>query len=254
LICINNTIINARDSPTRRRNRCALAAARSPPRARSPSKPSSPTRRCRVLLCFPRGNHPRADPPSLSLYLAAAAPDDEPWGWGRAASFKLSMLNANPDATLCKDTQHRFSAAQVDWGFTNFAPVEAAAAPARGFNAGGAVRFRVELTITSPDVAAYDSRAATGFVGLKNQGATCYMNSLLQTLYNVNAFRRAVYRMPTSEDDAPAASMPLALQSVFYKLQFTPGPVSTKDLTASFGWDTADAFQQHDVQVRGGGG
>ena len=32
------------------------------------------------------------------------------------------------------------------------------------------------------------------------------------------------------------------------QLQFTDGPVSTKDLTRSFGWDTNDAFQQHDVQ------
>lgn len=31
-------------------------------------------------------------------------------------------------------------------------------------------------------------------------------------------------------------------------MQFTDGPVSTKDLTRSFGWDTNDAFQQHDVQ------
>lgn len=35
---------------------------------------------------------------------------------------------------------------------------------------------------------------------------------------------------------------------VLMQLQFTAGPVSTKDLTRSFGWDTADAFQQHDVQ------
>lgn len=39
-------------------------------------------------------------------------------------------------------------------------------------------------------------------------------------------------------------SFPCAL----LQLQFTVGPVSTKDLTRSFGWDTADAFQQHDVQ------
>lgn len=39
---------------------------------------------------------------------------------------------------------------------------------------------------------------------------------------------------------------PLALASLL-QLQFTDGPVSTKDLTRSFGWDTSDAFQQHDV-------
>ena len=32
------------------------------------------------------------------------------------------------------------------------------------------------------------------YVGLKNQGATCYMNSLLQTLYNINLFRQVRVR------------------------------------------------------------
>jgi len=32
------------------------------------------------------------------------------------------------------------------------------------------------------------------------------------------------------------------------QLQFGDGSVSTKDLTKSFGWDTYDAFMQHDVQ------
>jgi hypothetical protein len=37
---------------------------------------------------------------------------------------------------------------------------------------------------------AYDSRKETGHVGLKNQGATCYMNSLLQYLYHLPALRQ----------------------------------------------------------------
>ena len=43
----------------------------------------------------------------------------------------------------------------------------------------------------------YDSKKETGMVGLKNQGATCYLNSLLQSLYFTNAFRKVcVIRYP----------------------------------------------------------
>ena len=53
--------------------------------------------------------------------------------------------------------------------------------------------------------------------------------------------------MPTESDD-PAKSVPLALQRVFYELQFSDKPVGTKKLTKSFGWETLDSFMQHDVQ------
>lgn len=36
----------------------------------------------------------------------------------------------------------------------------------------------------------YNSKKETGMVGLRNQGATCYLNSLLQSLYFTNAFRK----------------------------------------------------------------
>lgn len=41
-------------------------------------------------------------------------------------------------------------------------------------------------------VFSWDSKKHTGFVGLKNQGATCYMNSLLQTLYCTNKLRKVI--------------------------------------------------------------
>ena len=56
--------------------------------------------------------------------------------------------------------------------------------------------------------------------------------------------------MPTESDfeNPSKKSIPLALQRLFYRLQFGENSVSTKDLTNSFGWDAADSFQQHDIQ------
>lgn len=54
--------------------------------------------------------------------------------------------------------------------------------------------------------------------------------------------------MPTTENDNPSGSIPLALQSLFYKLQYNDTSVATKELTKSFGWDAYDSFMQHDVQ------
>jgi ubiquitin carboxyl-terminal hydrolase 7 len=61
--------------------------------------------------------------------------------------------------------------------------------------------------------------------------------------------RRQVYMMPHS-DTAATSNIPLALQSMFYKLQYQDSSVSTKDLTQTFGWDANESFMQHDVQVR----
>lgn len=93
----------------------------------------------------------------------------------------------------------------------------------------------------------YDSRKETGYVGIRNQGATCYMNSLIQSLYFTNIFRKAVYRIPTEKED-PNNSVALALQRCFYNLQYSDESVGTTELTKSFGWDSVDAFMQHDVQ------
>ena len=104
-----------------------------------------------------------------------------------------------------------------------------------------------ELNLGYRVICSWDSKKHTGYVGLKNQGATCYMNSLLQTLFFTNKLRKAVYQMPTESDDS-SKSVALALQRVFYELQFSDKPVGTKKLTKSFGWETLDSFMQHDVQ------
>lgn len=201
------------------------------------------------LLLFPRGNaNNLRERNAMSLYLKAVSEHEEESK--RSAEFKLFLLNQlYPEKHIEKPSCHTFENVDEDWGFNQFGSLADLADPSLGYCVDDTVVLRVRVRITvQEDLLLHDSRRETGFVGLKNQGATCYMNSLLQTLYNINEFRKAVYHMPTSEDEDPSASMPLAMQSVFYKLQFTPGPVSTEDLTRAFGWDTMDAFQQQDVQ------
>ena len=50
--------------------------------------------------------------------------------------------------------------------------------------------------------------------------------------------RQAVYHMHTTDGEDPENSIPLSLQRIFYKLQYSDASVSTKQLTKSFGWDT----------------
>ena len=64
-----------------------------------------------------------------------------------------------------------------------------------------------------------DVRSETGYVGIKNQGATCYLNSLMQALYHTAFLREAVFQIPSEVAAAaaePAAPVPdsvvLALQ------------------------------------------
>ncbi|XP_036142205.1 ubiquitin carboxyl-terminal hydrolase 47 isoform X2 [Monomorium pharaonis] len=89
------------------------------------------------------------------------------------------------------------------------------------------------------------------YVGLVNQAMTCYLNSLLQALYMTPEFRNALYNweyVDGSEKDE-ALSIPYQLQKLFLNLQTsTRSAVETTSLTKSFGWDSTEAWQQHDIQ------
>ncbi|RZC82711.1 hypothetical protein C5167_045497 [Papaver somniferum] len=198
------------------------------------------------VLIFPKGNN--VD--HLSMYLDVADSANLPYGWSRYAQFSLAIVNQiHNKYTVRKDTQHQFTARESDWGFTSFMPLSELYDPGRGYLVNDTCIVEAEVAVRKiTDYWTYDSRKETGYVGLKNQGATCYMNSLLQTLYHIPYFRKAVYHMPTTENDLPSGSIPLALQSLFYKLQYSDNSVATKELTKSFGWDTYDSFMQHDVQ------
>lgn len=196
------------------------------------------------LLVFPKGNQV----PFVSLYLDTNNASDV-----KLVRFQISMLNQKDiRESHSQDAEKKFGPNDVDWGFKEFVELKKMNPESGLMSSEGIVYFEIVIHIcTQPyliDPISYDSRKETGFVGLQNQGATCYMNSLLQTLYLLTYFRKSVYKMPIDETEKPQDSIPLALMRVFYRLQFDKGAVDTKELTKSFGWDTIDSFLQHDVQ------
>ncbi|KAK3288799.1 hypothetical protein CYMTET_3736 [Cymbomonas tetramitiformis] len=97
----------------------------------------------------------------------------------------------------------------------------------------------------------FSAQADSTHVGLINQGATCYLNSVLQTLYLTPEFRQALFQWSylPDRDGAKDTCIPYQLQALFARLQLSShAAVGTKSLTASFGWSAAASFQQHDVQ------
>ena len=89
------------------------------------------------------------------------------------------------------------------------------------------------------------------FTGLSNQGATCYMNSLLQTLFMTPEFLSRLYqwRWDSSKHNSKKDCIPYQLQLMFAKLHLKKyNVVETTGLTTSFQWDMRESLQQHDVQ------
>ncbi|CAO3670582.1 unnamed protein product [Rhizopus stolonifer] len=201
------------------------------------------------VLLFPNGNNQNK---AVSVYLdltqAKATIHAEEYA---CAQFVICLSKlSDPTQFVALAAHHRFTSDESDWGFTSFLSLE----NLQNYLEEESVRVTVIVRVIKDtsgilwhNFVNYDSKKVTGYVGLQNQGATCYMNSLFQSLYFTNSFKKAVYQIPT-ENDSPTKSIALALQRVFYNLQFIDTAVGTTELTKSFGWDSLEAFRQHDVQ------
>ncbi|KAJ3173620.1 hypothetical protein HDU88_002708 [Geranomyces variabilis] len=210
------------------------------------------------ILLFPSGNRNKE---VLSVFLDCVdAYEKQDPDWHHCISFGIGVVNTqNPQYHAFQVATHRFNTAAQDWGFNSLVPLSKlcrGSEETQGHPILQNDEFKIvvwirgihdETGVLWHKFENWDSRQKTGFVGLKNQGATCYMNSVLQSLYFTNYFRKATFEIPT-ENEEPSKSIVLALQRIFYNLQFNPEAVSTTELTKSFGWDALDSFAQHDVQ------
>ncbi|OMJ83994.1 hypothetical protein SteCoe_14980 [Stentor coeruleus] len=183
---------------------------------------------------------PNKTPGSSALYLQLEI-DPQRQSYRRTASVRFRLwITKGQNFECVSDTSlvENFGFPKLDTGCNNFIDHEKylhlLQSPAI-----------IEITVTtlSPHE---DSKYFTGYVGIINEGMTCYVNSLLQTLFFLTSFRRAVYLMPTSVDDVDR--LPLSLQLIFYHLQFADSPASARDLLMSFGWNANQFHVQHDIQ------
>uniref|UniRef100_A0A671PP48 Ubiquitin carboxyl-terminal hydrolase 7 n=1 Tax=Sinocyclocheilus anshuiensis TaxID=1608454 RepID=A0A671PP48_9TELE len=180
-------------------------------------------------IFFPYRPHQK----SVGFFLQCNAESDST-SWSCHAQAMLKIINYKDDEkSFSRRISHLFFHKENDWGFSNFMSWSDVTDPERGFVEDDKVTFEVYVQADAPHGVAWDSKKHTGYVGLKNQGATCYMNSLLQTLFFTNQLRRVRH-------------LPFNIRIRRFFAVFLQNAVCN-DKQMTFGW-TLDSFMQHDVQ------
>ena len=122
------------------------------------------------------------------------------------------------------------------------------------------------LQSTSSDIPR--SRTTNEFSGLINQGSTCYLNSMVQSLYHIPLFRYLIFQMDPDDikpsetniessqnADAIIHKKKKTLQNLkllFARMQLKRGTsISTKNLTQAMGITDMDVLEQRDIQEFG---
>lgn len=144
----------------------------------------------------------------ISAYVEAAGKDDWPDNWVcYGTRFCIFIINhRNPNDSIFKRDTFNFSSTELDRGWQGIVPLSQILE--HGFlNETGELTLRAGVYPMGAEVnrssreAGYNCRRMTGFVGLQNHGATCYMNALLQSLYSITKFRKAVYLLDFKEGE-----------------------------------------------------
>jgi ubiquitin C-terminal hydrolase len=98
--------------------------------------------------------------------------------------------------------------------------------------------FRIKITTPSINIQKCDEH-----IGIINEGNTCYMNSVIQSLFHIKHLRKAIYNIPTAEE-----SPIYAIQKVFFSLQNDKSSIKLLNLFKSLNWEKSFWNSQQDVQ------
>ena len=90
-------------------------------------------------------------------------------------------------------------------------------------------------------------REQFGYIGLRNLSANCYLNSVLQLLFTIPAFRRLIYFVQAPTDIQPTVNVLLNLQILFYQMETFDKTANASALITSFGWTQEERHMQNDA-------
>eukprot|EP00756_Hemistasia_phaeocysticola_P036752 Hpha_TRINITY_DN16658_c3_g10::TRINITY_DN16658_c3_g10_i1::g.183494::m.183494/K11838/USP7, UBP15; ubiquitin carboxyl-terminal hydrolase 7 len=220
--------------------------------------------RARWRLMMERGEN---DPAQLAIFLECETAEKAkglPQRWCFEAGGEMRLVDCKGRTFAESDfSSHLFGPKEKDrvthtWGFPTFADFDKALQRCGRQAPHGGTQFLFHVTVVDRSA---ERAPAKGLTGLQNQGATCYLNSLLQTLFHLKTFRAAMFRLPTLHfrqvcgtgrdatiDPAFRQTMPFALARLFWAMQQSVGATGTRELTRSFGWEGSDVSLQQDVQ------
>lgn len=118
------------------------------------------------------------------------------------------------------------------------------------FGFGSQLEFGIEVqpketkTITIKILSAvrcYEAKKDTPYTGLINLGATCYLNSIIQTLFHLKGFVKELFKQPPGKKT-------VQMQKLFYQLGKDIMYADTKEFTNAFKLKNEDIDEQQDIQ------
>lgn len=188
------------------------------------------------IVCFPNGRS-TASKKYVSLYLLCIKLQEY-----HEVTFTIQTFGGKKAKKV--SSSYIFSPQVSNRGLDEFIPLN----EIDSYTYEGKLKIQLDIKFQPPQSNRINYRKTVGYIGLLNQGSTCYMNSALQCLFHICAFRKIVFSLPTKGNEDITKSVTLALQRLFVLLQKSEIAPSTSELTKAFGWDQEDVYQQNDVQ------